>query len=595
MLAMGRPWCDKIAASSAATETRLSKDREIWGRRASAVAALLLGLLAYVAWGGGHAFSPVHVGWLMSGLDTPTHYLSWEYFRHAPWWQWPLGANPAYGSDAPGTIVLGDAIPLLAFSFKLISPWLPVDFQYFGFWLLCCFLLQAWFGYRLTGRYTTDPWLRLLGSGFFLASSIMLMRVYLHPALAGQWIVLAALYLSLDKRIRSRAWSTLLVIAALVQAYLLVMAGAIWLVSMLGRALYRTETRGRIGRHVAVTLVLVVLAMWVTGYFVPSSVTLIEQHSHTNLLTSVWTGICGFGEWSSVLPCLQLTPEASADTGDGFGYFGLGFLLLVPLALGLRLFDRRIAPHAVPATLVRPCLLACLVLLAFAIGNVVYVGNYVLLSFSLPQPIERIWTVFRGSARMEWPLWYLMLLLCLGVVISRFSTRTSRIVLAFLLVVQCADLSTMAASVRKDTAKRAHYHSMLVAPVWAQLALTYRHVVYVSTEGVSPYLITWIPHYREVAHYAGIHGLSINVAYLARLDLPALAAARARREALLARGEAKPGTLYVIEDAALWSKVLCAPDHGQWHGHLDGLPVLLRAPARASGLPAPEACPSSAG
>lgn len=571
-------------------ESSLSDRGNLLRRRAAPVGVCLLGLLAFAIWGGGHALSPVHIGWIMSGFDTPAHYLGWEYFRHAPWGQWPLGANPAYGADAPGTIVLSDVIPLLAYAFKAIGPWLPADFQYVGFWLLGCFVLQAWFGYQLMGRLAVDPWLRLLGCGFFLASSIMLMRVYLHPALAGQWIVLAALYLALDARFRPRAWGVLLIVAALVHAYLLVMAGAIWFVAMLGRALCRLEPTTVLMRHLVMVLVSVVLVMWVTGYFVPSSVTAVQNTSHTNLLAPIWTGICGLGEWSAVLPCLQLTPDAAAKTGDGFGYFGLGFLLLVPLAIGLRVLKRPIAPYPTPARLWLAPLVACLILLLFAIGNVVYVGNYLLLSFGLPPSIERVWTVFRGAARMEWPMWYLLLLLCLGVVISRLGTRTARAALALLLLVQCADLSTTAISTRRDLARRSHFHVTLVAPVWSSLALKHKHLVYLPTAGVSPYLITWIPHYRELAHYAATRGLSINIAYLARLDLPALAAARKRREALLIRGEAEPDTFYVIEDGALWAKVLCATDHGQWHGHIDGLPVLVPAPGRTTDLPVAETC-----
>lgn len=559
-------------------------------RRAPAVAACLLGLFAFVIWGGGHAFSPVHVGWLMSGMDTPAHYLGWEYFRHTPWWQWPLGANPSYGTDAPGTMVLSDMIPMLAFAFKALSPWLPVDFQYVGFWLLGCFVLQAWFGYKLMGRLTVDPWLRLIGCGFFLASTIMLMRVYLHPALAGQWIVLAALYLALDPGFRPRAWALLLLLASLVHAYLLVMAGAIWFVVMLGRAWHRMEPPRVLGRHVLVVLAMVVLVMWIAGYFVPSAVVVVQNSSHTNLLMPVLTGNCGWGEWSALLPCIHLTPVAAANTGDGFGYFGLGYLLLVPLALGLRLSRRRAEPYPAPVVLWRAPLLACLMLLVFAIGNVVYFGSYLLLSFHLPAFIERVRTVFRGAARMEWPMWYLLLLLCLGVVISRLDKRAARVVLTLALLVQYADLSTMARDVHRDMTKRSHYHPILVAPVWSQLALDHTHLAYISTPGVSPYLITWIPHYREVAHYSATHGLSINVAYLARLDLPVLAAARAHREALLVQGEAEPGMFYVIEDAALWSKVLCAPDHGQWHGNIDGLRVLVPAPGRVADLPVSQSC-----
>jgi hypothetical protein len=569
---------------------RLDGKNDFLRKLSPGLIACLLGVLAFAIWNGGHTFSPTHIGWIMSGLDTPAHYLGWEFFRNAPWLQWPAGFNPEYGMDAPGTIVMTDSIPIMAFLFKLLNHALPADFQYFGIWLLCCFLLQAWFGYRLMGRLTPDPLLRLLGVGFFLASPIFLMRVYLHPALAGQWILLAAMYLSLDARFRSRAWSILLVTAALVHAYLLAMAGAIWLASMFGRACHRSERVLLIARHVCLVLAMVVLTMWIVGYFVASAVMPTQNVSHTNLLTFALTGACGLAEWSKFLPCINLKPDVAMKTGDGFGYFGLGFLLLLPVGLVLRPLRLKVADCVVPSRVWWPLVLACLLLLLYAIGNCVYLGNYLLLSFDLPEPVERVWTVFRGAARMEWPAWYLMLLITLGVVISRLHRTAARAVLAIALVVQCLDLSSMAIGIHEGMAKRSHFQNALTASAWSELASYHSHVAYLPAPGVSPYLVAWIPSYRQLAHYAALHDLTINVAYLARLDLETLAATRARREALLAKGQSEPSTFYVVEDAALWPQILCAPNNGQWHGRIDGLPVVVPDPKDAANLPPAEPC-----
>lgn len=552
--------------------------------------ACLLGVLAFLAWNGGHTFSPKHIGWVMTGFDTPAHYLGWEFFRHASWWQWPLGANPAYGSDAPGTIVLTDGIPIAAFFFKLFNPLLPPDFQYFGIWILVCFVLQAWFGFKLMGRMTADPISRLLGCALFLMAPIFLMRLYLHPALAGQWVLLAALYLGLDRRLRRRAWLALLVVAALVHAYLLVMAGALWAASMLGKAVHGKCSWMAVIRHVLLVLSAVVLVMWAVGYFVPSAVMPVQQISHTNLLTFLITGTCGLAEWSRWLPCMALKPGIAMRTGDGFGYFGLGFLLLVPVAVALRLWRPRVTAGEPGPVRWQPLVAAALVLLVYAVGNEVFVGDVELFSFALPPFAERVWTVFRGAARMEWPLWYVILALAMGAVVSRLRRMPARLVLAAALAVQCVDLSGAALALRTGMAARSHFREALGDPAWPQLAAHHLHAVYLPAASVSPYLIAWIPEYRQLAHYAALHGLTINAAYLARLDTAKLAARRAARVAMLEQGVAEPSSFYVVGDAAVWGRILCAPDHGQWHGRIDGLRVLVPDPSTVTRLPSAEMC-----
>jgi hypothetical protein len=552
--------------------------------------ACLLGLLAFLAWNGGHALSPRHIGWVMSGFDTPAHYLGWEFFRHAPWWQWPLGANPAYGSDAPGTIVLTDGIPIVAFFFKLISPLLPADFQYFGIWILACFLLQAWFGFKLVGRMTADPVLQLLGCAFFLMAPIFLMRLYLHPALAGQWLLLAAFHLGLDERVRRRAWLALLVVAALVHAYLLVMAGTLWAASVLGKALTGTISWRGLLRHMLVVLAVVMTVMWIVGYFVRSAVMPADHISHTNLLTFLITGTCGLAEWSRLLPCMPIRPDVAMETGDGFGYFGLGFLLLVPLALALRFWRRRVGAVEPSSLRWRPLLVAAVLLLVYAIGNKVFIGNTELLSFTLTPLIERVWTVFRGAARMEWVAWYAILCLALGVIVSRTKQTTARAVLLVALALQCIDLSGAMVDLNKGMAARSHFHDLLTDAVWQQLPAHHTHAVFLPAAGLSPYLITWNTSYRQVAHYAALHDLTINAAYLARLDVARLAAARSRRVAMLEQGAAEPSSFYVVDDAALWTRILCAPNHGQWHGHLNGMQVLVPDPLTVTALPAADTC-----
>ena len=111
----------------------------IAGLRMERVAALLLGLAAFLLVVGPAPLDPTNIAWLAQA-DAATNYLGWAFYRQSSW-GWPLAANPAYGLDIAGSVMMADANPLMAIPFKLLGPLLPTRFQYFGFWLLFCFLL----------------------------------------------------------------------------------------------------------------------------------------------------------------------------------------------------------------------------------------------------------------------------------------------------------------------------------------------------------------------------------------------------------------------------------------------------------------------
>lgn len=191
---------------------------------------------------------------------------------------------------------------------------------------------------------------------------------------------------------------------------------------------------------------------------------------------------------------------------------------------------------------------------------------------------------------MEWPAWYLFLLATLGVVISRLKLRTARIVLTIALLVQCCDLSKAALNHDQQIAKNSHADVSLASPQWPELGQLYHHMVFIERSEWPPYLVGWSRVYRVTTLMMARHAVSVNVAYLARLDEPRLAAARAKRETLLFKGQFEPSTFYVVEEPSVWEHILCAPDHGQWHGMLDNVRVLIPEPPATLSLPSGQSC-----
>jgi hypothetical protein len=558
-----------------------------WQRLAPSL-ALIMGLFAFWVWAGAYTLAPGHLGWIMAGIDTPTHYEGWQFFRHSPRAQWPLGLNRAYGTDASATILLSDSIPLMAIPLKFFSPLLPAAFQYLGLWALACFLLQAWFAFKLVGRLTNDTVVCLAGTAFFLSASIFLLRIYMHPALSAQWLIIAGFYLAFDEKFRSRAWFILLCVAIWVHAYLFVMVAFLWLADIVQRLWRRECSPKKSVLHGISVFAVVLILMWAAGYFVSGPALGASIRAHLDLFFPLWTGIRFFGEWSWFVPGSNMDFLAY----DGFGYFGLGFIFLSLSALGLSA-TRVLKNHHQVHVQSRPTstwlilTLVCIVLLIYALGNKIYFSQHLLFSYPLPFWLDRIYSLFRASARMMWPAWYLALFAVFYVLLKKLPLRYVQLLVVFALIVQLADLSKAAVDIRAWASKNRTWHSAMVSPVWSELGVRYKHLAYLQPSGFSAGMITFVPSYRSVADYAAIHDMTINIAYLAREDDAKIARARTDRINMLKHGTSEPDTMYVIEDVQLWGQLICTHGSTLWYGTVDGLRLILpQAPRSVSVTPA---------
>ena len=105
--------------------------------------SLLLGFVVFYIVTGFEIISPINISWLeFKKGDQATYYYGWLSYRNSPW-TFPVGLNPNYGLELSSSIVFSDSIPLLAIFFKSISYILPKNFQYFGAWILFCFVFQC--------------------------------------------------------------------------------------------------------------------------------------------------------------------------------------------------------------------------------------------------------------------------------------------------------------------------------------------------------------------------------------------------------------------------------------------------------------------
>lgn len=227
---------------------------------------ILLGALAFLLVIGPRVLDPTNIGWLGRAMRRPIIWAGrFPQFAldlsvgHEPFLWFGIGQRHHFS----------DSNPLLAFLFKPFSAWLPETFQYFGLWLLACFILQAWFAWKLVGLLTPSLWIRLLGTGLFVFSPPMFLRMGGHLSLSGHFLILAALYLALRPGLQKRrlAWGVLLAATALVHAYLLAMVALIWLADLASQAIKGRLSRRDAWIELGGLFLLVAFCCWQAAYF----------------------------------------------------------------------------------------------------------------------------------------------------------------------------------------------------------------------------------------------------------------------------------------------------------------------------------------
>lgn len=496
------------------------------------VIPFVIGIFAMGLVVGGKILAPGNLAWLQYG-DAAQHYLGWAFYRAAPWGI-PVGTNPLFGLEMASSIVYSDSIPLLAIFFKLFAGSLPKDFQYFGLWVLACFVLQSWFGFRLARLMTKDITVRALLCVFFVISPPMLFRLGGHLALAGHFLILAALYgcLSEGGHRRRLAWTALVCVAALVHAYLLVMVLAIWSAGLADRMVRRATLPRQ--ACIEATLVVGVLAFvcWQAGYFAVSGGATAWGYGfyRMNMLSPVDPDA-----WSRVL--LDL-PGGEGD-GEGFGYLGVGMLcLLIVGCVGMVRRRPEIGPllrrH-------RFLVLSALLMVVYAWSDQIGFGAH-RIDLGYAGWLGGIQEKFRASGRFFWPAYYLMMLAAMASVVATFKPAHARWILAVCLVIQIYDTSVGWRLFQPYRAEPSSTWESQPSSAFWKVALGRYDTLRALPPSNRP------EGWARFSGLAASERLGTDIVYLARINEPGLERLRARADAVLASGDFDPRTLYVLDE-----------------------------------------------
>lgn len=552
-----------------------------------AAVALLLALAAFAVVVGGAPLAPTNIAWL-SESDAPTNYLGWVFYRDSPW-AWPPAANPAYGMDIAGSILMADANPLLAIPFKLLAPLLPAPFQYFGWWLLACFLLQGLFAQGVAARITPHAEQRLAIVALFLFAPCFLIRIAtpatFHMTLCGQWQILAAFWLYLSPGLRRRAggWAALLAVAVLTHPYLLAMVAAIWIADLLRSILARREPLLAVLRGAALAVALPVMIGWLSGVFwlarpTGGSVATMKVEWGFGIYKMNLLSPLDPQGWSWLLPDLPSRPEEI----EGFAYLGLGVLLLAAAAVLL-------AGRAWGAARFRiahvPLAIVLAGFAAFAITPYLAIGAHVV-KLPWPESMIGLGNLFRSSGRFAWPLVYIAMAGICWAVTRGASRRAASVLLIAAALIQIADGSAGWRGYTQTFARSGStWPTRLTSPFWDQAGHRYKAVRLAVPRNR-------LPAYRDIAAWAHAHGMTTDVVYLARHDGAAFDQMARRRARELRTGRLARDTLWIMDGVPADIAARMPRRAGDVIQTIDG--VRLFAPDFGQGRIAPAALARSA-
>ncbi|WP_342146849.1 DUF6311 domain-containing protein [Rickettsiella endosymbiont of Aleochara curtula] len=499
---------------------------------------ILLGVSAFIFVTGGKILWPSNINWLLLNVDTANGLYAWQFFRHTPILQNPLGSNFSYGMGIGGSIIYAEPLFIFAFPFKLISFLLPTPFQYYGLWILLSFILQAIFSWKLLAKITNDVLIKFFGCIFFVLSPPLIWRLHASIPFLGHWLILAAFFLYFSFNYKNYVWLLLLIIGSLVHPYFLFMLLALWVADLLNRWLFKELTLLKVLEYILVNNLILMLVIWQAGYFILQSgyETGGLGYFRINLLSFIDpTDGLGFTSWSHIL---RNQPKITGEIYEGFVYLGMGIIILILLGLP-KLIESKYTKIIFHAKKVICLFSISFLLLLYALSTHVALGQYELFDYSLP----KIFDIFRVSARMALPFYYFIYLGTLYCIIKNYKNFTAKVLIIICLILQIIDSSNIYFNFRNLLNYAPVYVSPLKSPIWSEIAKKYKKIIYVFP------VFDW--NLLPILHYAAFNRLSINIGYFARVDNKKLIKLKDSLVKYFLQGKLDKDAIYIIKDSAM--------------------------------------------
>ena len=492
-----------------------------------------LGILFFIYIYGTAILDFTYVDWLMSGGDLSQHYLGWRLFRNSSWY-FPFGLMDNIVHPFTISMIYTDSIPFFALVFKLLSPILPEQFQYFGHFGIICFILQGGLGALIIRKIGGNTIFSILGSMFFLLSTIMIWRLYFHSSLAAHFIVLLCILLCLEKNLTVKrqviSWSFLMILSAMIHLYFVPMVIIFMFFYLLREYfLYRKIKNQCI--IVGVSFISLIVTMFILGAFH-------FVNSGTGRLGTASANLNAFINPIGMSRFIKDMPLAGYFQYEGNSYLGLGIIVAVIYIIFLLFRKNSQSLLIIKEHKLTPYVFGVIIsFLLFSFSPTITFNQCTFFTFPVPYPIEYIWSIFRSTGRFTWPVVYIIIMFCFWLIGKQFKKK-ALLVLSILLVIQWVDLNPWFTE-RGDWLKsKITWQTELPSPVWDNLSEDYKNIFFMDG----------YVKLNSFLKLAADNKITINDAYLARTNSSAINDnIKKENEYLLINGPRKE-MLYIFKD-----------------------------------------------
>lgn len=505
------------------------------------VIPIILGIAAFFLICGSRILNPQNIAWLANG-DPAQHYLGWVFFRNSEWTFPIIGLNPNFGLEISSSIVFSDSNPLFAILFKLLSPILPKTFQYFGIWILLCFILQAIASYKLVALISNNKIVNNLATLLFLFSPPFLLRLHGHFNLVGHFTILFALYFVFCENFKKYYWLLLLTISVLTHFYLFVMVFILYIFDLYNKyfVLKKINLKTLI-KNLVTTLIFLGIITYSVGYFADNVNASAEGFGHykMNLLSIIDSGTVSVlsTQWSYIIKDI---PVPAGSDFEGFNFLGSGILFIIIVSTILIINNYN--DIFLKIKQYKWLILLCLTIFMFALSNSIAIATYEF-NYYLPSSVLKFANILRASGRFFWVIFYIIIFSFLYILINYTNKKTILIILSLAVIIQILDTSIGWMQIRKKLMIKSkdYWATRLNNSFWADIPKHYTKLRHIP---LGNNIKNWI----DLSYYSAKNNLKTDAVYLARAQGKNFFKAVKSTEQVIQNGSFATDSIYILDD-----------------------------------------------